>query len=110
MNKISLKDVVYSRILCPVDGWRDRREDEYLILTDEQKTSFVDELGYKRRRQTKAALAKYIENPRLHSGINQDLGDFLERMTWQGDRFILVGRQDATWDANWAVGIIRNYL
>lgn len=108
---MNLYDVVYPRILCSVDGWRDRKPDEYAILSDEQKESFVAELGYKRRRQTKAALAKYIDNPRLHDGINTDIGDdFLKRMTWQGDRFILVGRQDAAWDANWVVGVIRNCL
>jgi hypothetical protein len=108
---MNLYDVVYPRILCPVDGWRDRKPEEYQTLSEAQKTAFVDELGYKRRRQTKAALAKYIDNPRLHDGINHDIGDqFLKRMTWQGDRFILVGRQDAAWDSNWVVGIIRNYL
>ena len=110
MADFTLRDVVYSRILCPIDGWRDRLENEYIILTDAQKVSFIADMGYKRRKQTKHALSRYIDNPRLQSGINQDLGDFLDRLTWIGDRFILVGRQDAYYDANWVCSVIRDYL
>lgn len=93
-----------------IDGWRDRREDEYIALNDAQKQSFFIELGHKRHQSTKDAIWDYISNPRLHTGINKELGDFLSRLTWTGDRFLLVARQDAVWDSNWVVSVIKKYF
>ena len=105
----SLNDVVSPHIFK--DGeHRKRRDDEYVVLNDAQKESFLEYFGYRRHQKTKAKLERFIEHPILNRHACDELGDMIHRITWVGDKFQLYGRQDCEFDANWIVEVIRKCL
>lgn len=109
-QKFSLNDVVSSRLFSEKDGYRHRQDDEYVVLNEAQKESFLRYFGHRRHQKTKAKLKLFINNPILNRHVCDELGDMIHRITWVGDRFKLCGRQDCEWDANWIVEVIRKCL
>lgn len=110
MTQISLLDVVDDQIYDR--GWRTKREDEYIVLNEAQKDSFVGQVGYGKPTQVSVLLRKYIDAPRIWEEANQhpDLQPLLGRMTWDGDEYQTVGRQDAAWDEDQIIGVIKEFV
>jgi hypothetical protein len=67
----------------------------------------VDYFGYRRHQKTKLALERFIDDPRAHLYTCANLGEMIHRITWVGDDFKLVCRQDCGFDAQWIVDVIR---
>ena len=101
-REFSLKDVASDRIFDTEKGWRDRTEDERIELTEKQKSQFVSLLGHGCRENTKAALRRYIESPRLYPAVTRSLGNYMERLTFHPEYgFQVVYGQDADTERPW---------
>ena len=97
-NEFTLEDIVSDRICDPKDGWRDRKPEEAIVLSEAQKTAFYNIIGYRRRSYTKIAIDRYISDPRAYTSVNQELGDMLKRIVFKGDLVQVYARQDYSYD------------
>lgn len=59
-NEFTLEDIVSDRICDPKDGWRDRKPEEAIVLSEAQKTAFYNIIGYRRRSYTKIAISAIL--------------------------------------------------
>ena len=99
-NEFTLMDVVSDRICDPNEGWRDRKPEEAIVLSENQKKVFCKIIGYRRRYYTKIALERYINNPRAYAYINEALGDISRRIVFKDDLVKVYARQDYNYDLN----------
>lgn len=97
-NEFTLEDVISDRICDPKDGWRDRKPEEAIVLSEAQENAFYDVIGYRRRSHTKIAIERYISDPRGFPMVNQQLGDMKRRIVFKGDLVQVYARQDYTYD------------
>ena len=109
-NEFTLMDVVSDRICDPNEGWRDRKPEEAIVLSENQKKVFCKIIGYRRRYYTKIALERYINNPRAYAYINKALGDISRRIVFKDNNLVEVyARQDYAYDLNFIVGTIAKF-
>jgi uncharacterized protein YbaA (DUF1428 family) len=108
-NEFTLEDVVSDRICDPKDGWRDRKPEEAIVLSEAQKTAFYNIIGYRRRSYTKIAIERYISDPRFHKIVNQELGDMKRRIVFKGDLVQVYARQDYTYDLSFIARTIAQF-
>ena len=106
MPNFTLKDVISDSILDPDTGWRDRLPEEIIVLTDQERTSFLEVLGKGRRANTKAALRRFIENPRAYAASL--VGAFwCDRLEWRGGRCCYCAGQDYPYELSQIAARIR---
>jgi hypothetical protein len=108
-NEFTLEDVVSDRICDPKDGWRDRKPEEAIVLSEAQKTAFYNIIGYRRRSYTKIAIERYISDPRACTSVNQELGDMKRRIVFKGDLVQVYARQDYTYDLSFIARTIAQF-
>jgi hypothetical protein len=104
-NEFTLEDVVSD----PKEGWRDRKPEEAIVLSEAQKTAFYNIIGYRRRSYTKIAIERYISDPRFHKIVNQELGDMKRRIVFKGDLVQVYARQDYTYDLSFIARTIAQF-
>jgi hypothetical protein len=103
-TEFTLYDVVSDRILDPVDGYRDRKPEEVITLTTENKAQFVEKMG-------KDALELYIDNPRLYPAVTRKLGKYMERLTFHPEYgFMQVAGQDQPSERQWVRSTIKSLV
>lgn len=111
MQEFTLYDVVSDRILDPKDGYRDRKPEEVITLTDEHKAQFVEKMGKGARQATKDALSRYIDNPRAYPAVTRKLGGYMERLTFHPEHgFMQVAGQDQPSERQWVRSTIKSLV
>ncbi len=107
-NEFTLEDVVSDRI-CDKDGWRDRKPEEEIVLSEDQQNAFYNIIGYRRHQSTKIAIERYISDPKGFPAVNQELGDMKRRIVFKGDLVQVYARQDYTYDLSFIARTIAQF-
>jgi hypothetical protein len=107
-NEFTLEDVVSDRI-CDKDGWRDRKPEEAIVLSEDQQNAFYNIIGYRRHQSTKIAIERYISDPRACTSVNLGLGDMKRRIVFKGDLVQVYAKQDYTYDLSFIARTIAQF-